>query len=302
MTITAANIQQQDYRFQYSIASGTWRWTTRMDVSGAGVVFEIREIYSPYGLLRDTIPIPGEVVTAMAESITEVQSNFPPNIFLGPPSSLTFEVDEGRGFSDNENVIVTNDGVFGSLLNVSLSSSASYLTTTPTSVGNLASNESGSFDVAVDSTDLLNANSPYSETIILQDSYAGNSPQVLAVTINVRPKATISLSTPSLVFNVVKPLTGSFPPIPTQQFTVGNSGPVGSVLDWQVQRYTGLSNDWLASFAPVTGQLAAAGTQILTVAVAPLDTLQPGTYEETLRVSGYSTNSYEDLLVQLIIT
>jgi len=302
LTITAANIQTQDYGFRYTTAAGTWRWTTRMDVSGAGVVFEVREIYSPFGSLRDTIPIPGEVITAMADSITEVQSHFPPSILVGPPASLTFDVDEGRGFSDPQNVVITNDGVFGSLLNAALATSASYVTTTPANVGNLASNESGSFDVAVDSTDLLATQSPLSETVTVQDANAGNSPVVYAVTINIRPRATITLSTLQLNFTVSKPLTGSFPVTPSQSFDVENSGPVDSNLDYQIQAFTGLAGDWLSSFAPITEQLASGATQLTTVSVAPIDAMGPGTYEEILRVSGYSTNSYVDLTVQLTIT
>lgn len=302
MPITAANIQTQDYGFRYTTSSGVWRWTTRMDVSGAGVVFEIREIVSPYGVLRDTIPVPGEVITAMADSIIEVQSNFPPNIFLGPPASLIFNVDEGRGFSDYQNVIITNDGVFGSLLNAALSSSAAYLTTTPATVGNLASNESGSFDVAVDSTDLLASQSPLSETIVVQDANAGNSPVVYDVTINIRPQATIALSAVQLNFTVSKPLSGAFTPVPAQTFEVENTGPVDSVLDYQIQAFTGLAGDWLSGFAPVTETLDSGNTQITTVTVAPIDALQPGVYTEILRVSGYSTNSWVDITIQLTIT
>jgi hypothetical protein len=303
LTITAANIQTQDYGFRYTTASGTWRWVTRMDVSGAGVVFEIREINSPFGSLRDTIPIPGEVITAMADSITEVQSNFPPNILLGPPPTpLVFDVDEGRGFSDSQNVVVTNDGVFGSLLNIALATSASYVTTTPATVGNLAANEAGSFDVAVDSTDLLASMSPISETISASDANASNSPIVYDVTINVRPKATIALSSVLLSFTVSKPLTGSFPAIPSQTFEVENTGAAGSSLDYQIRAFTGLAGDWLSGFAPVTELLASGATQLTTVSVAPIDSMGPGFYEEILRVSGYSTNSYVDLTVQLTIT
>lgn len=302
MTITAANIQTQDYGFNYQTASGTWRWVTRMDVSGAGVVFEIRDIYSPLGMLRDTVPIPGEVITAMADSITEVQSHFPPSILVGPPASLTFDVDEGRGYSEPQNVVVTNDGVFGSLLNAALATSASYVTTTPANVGNLAANESGSFDVAVDSTDLLSTQSPLAATISVEDANASNSPVIYNVTINIRPKATINLTTAQLNFSVSKPLTGDFPAIPNQTFSVENTGPAGSVLNYQIQALTGLATDWLTGFSPVTEQLASGASQITTVMVAPSNDMGPGTFTETLRVSGYSTNSYVDLVVQLTIT
>jgi len=302
LPITAASIRFQDYQFQTVINTGTWRWTTRMDVSGSVPAFSVRDITSPYGILRDTIPIPGEVVQAMNESIDEITANFPPNILMGPPASLTFEVDEGRGFSDAQNVVITNDGVFGSLLGVTLSSSASYVVTSPANVGNMAANESGAFDVAVNSTDLLNLNSPYNETISVQDPSASNNPQLFDVTIIVRPKAAIDIAPALLAFTVVAPITGPFPPIPSQQFTLENTGPAGSVLDYQIQSLTGLSDDWLSSFSPVSGTLTSGGQQIVNVAVAPIEGLARGTYQETLRISGYSNNSYVDLLVQLVIS
>jgi len=273
-----------------------------MDVTGAVPVFSVRDITSPYGILRDSISIPGEVVQAMNASIDEITANFPPNILMGPPASLTFEVDEGRGFSDAQNVVITNDGVFGSLLGVTLSSSASYVVTSPANVGNMAANESGAFDVSVNSTDLLNLNSPYNETISVQDPSASNNPQLFDVTIIVRPKAEIDITPALLAFSATAPLTGPFPPIPSQQFTLENTGPAGSVLDYQIQSLTGLSDDWLSSFSPVAGTLTSGGQQVVNVAVAPIEGLARGTYQETLRISGYSNNSYVDLLVQLVIS
>lgn len=302
MTISAAHIRFQDYEFEYQVTTGLWRWKTRMDVSGSIPSFQVRDVVSPFGLFRDTIPIPGEVVQAMSDSITQIQQNFPPEILIGPPATVGFEVDEGRGFSLPETVVLTNTGVFGSLLGATLSTSAPYVSVSPANVGNLASNEAGSFDVVVDSTDLLAVNSPYNETVTVQDSNATNTPQTLAVTITVRPKAEISASPLTLGFSVSKPIVGPFPAIPSQAFTVENTGPAGSILEFQVQRLTNLSDNWLASFAPVSGTLASGGTQTINVSVAPIEGLLPGTYQETLRVSGYSSNSFVDVLVQLVIT
>jgi hypothetical protein len=98
-------------------------------------------------------------------------------------------------------------------------------------------------------------------------------------------------------------LDGSdFPPIPTQQLTVENTGPAGSVLDFQIQALTGTATNWLSGFAPVTGTLTSGDTQITTVSVAPISSMTTGTYQETLRVSGYSDNSYVDVTVQLVIS
>jgi hypothetical protein len=274
-----------------------------MDVTGTSPTFQILGITTPYGILRDSIPIPGDVVQAMGDSITEITSNFPPSILLTPPSSpLVFEVDEGRGFSVAQNVILTNNGVFGSLLGTSITSSAAYVSVSPANVGNLAASESGSFDVAVDSTSLLSSSSPYSETVDIQDPAATNTPQTLPITINVRPKATIDATPVLLNFSVIKPLDGSdFPPIPSQPLTVENTGPSGSVLDFQIQALTGTAVNWLSGFAPVTGTLTSGATQITNVSVAPIASMATGTYQEVLRISGYSTNSYMDVTVKLVI-
>jgi hypothetical protein len=129
-----------------------------------------------------------------------------------------------------------------------------------------------------------------------------NSPQSLPLTIVVRPKAVITVSPVTVNFSAARPLSGPYPTVPTQQFTVQNAGPSGSVLDYQIVRLTNLSQNWLASFTPVSGTLNASSTANITVTVVPVEGLLPGTYEETLRVSGYSFNDYADVLIRLVIT
>lgn len=297
----ANNLQVHDYQFELATAAGKWRWTTRLDVSGYGPVYSVRDIRSPYGLLRDSIPLPGEVVSSMAESIDELKSNFSSHILAGPPSSLTFTVDEGRGYSEPQSVIITNDGVYGSILGASVTQSAAYVRVTPANIGNLAANESGQFDVDVSSTSLLATSSPYSETLTIQDPGATNSPQLVPVTIIVRPKATISTDVVLLTFTATKPLSGPFDPVTPQTFTVQNTGPSGSVLDFEVNKLTGLS-PWLTGIVPSTGLLASSGTQVVTVTVVPPSTLGWGTHTEFLRVAGYSSNSYIDVEIRLVIS
>jgi len=297
----ASNLRQQDYQFELSVPVGKWRWTTRLDVSGSNPTYSVRDIVSPYGLLRDSIPLPGTVVQAMADSIAELQANFSPHILVGPPTSLTFTVDEGRGFSASQSVIVTNDGVYGSILGVTVTSSASYVRPVPANIGNLSINESGEFDVDANSTTLLASDSPYNETLTIQDPGATNSPQVLPITIIVRPKSTIFCTPLLLTFTVVKPLVGDFPSIPTQQFTVQNTGLSGSILEYEVNKLTGLS-DWLTGITPSSGQLNSGEDDPVTITVQPLSNLLQGTYTETLRVAGYSSNSYVDVEIRLVIT
>lgn len=297
----APNLQTQDYQFKSQTLQGTWRWTTRVDVAQPSPAYSVRDVTSPWGLLRDSIPIPGEIIQAMAESIVELKNAFAPSILLGPPSTVTFTLDEGRGFGEAVTVAITNGGVFGSLLNVTMTSSAPYLRMTPANLGNLAFNESGSFELMADSSNLLSIESPYVGTVMIQDGSATNNPQVLPVTVVVRPKAMISLSPATLMFYATKPGSGPFSAVPSQQFTVQNTGPVGSNLNFQVQKLVGQS-DWLVSFAPSTGSLAASATQAVTVVVQPPESLPLGTFTETLRVSGYSENSYQDILVRLTVS
>lgn len=298
--VTAANLQTQAYEFQQDTLSGRWKWVTLMDVSGVTPTFRVANIVSPFGILRDSIPIPGEIIEAMSASIVEIRTQFPPSIFLGPPSSLVFEVDEGRGFSDPQSVVITNTGTFGSLMAATLTSDAAYMTVTPAQIGNLASQESGDFEVAVDSSQLLALNSPYIQTITVEDPNATNTPQTMTATIVVRPKAEIDVAPTALSFNALKSLSGDFDPVPTKTFTVQNVGPVGSVLDWQVQSVNGCN--WLASFGPVSGTLASGATETVTVLVQPPSSTPVGTYTDTLRISGYSENQYVDVGVTLTVT
>ena len=300
MAITAANLRRQAYEFQQDTPAGRWRWTTVMDVSGAVPTFTVSGVVSPMGLLRDSIPIPGDVIVAMSESITEIRTQFPPAILIGPPSALTFEVTEGQGFSLPLEVLLTNSGVFGSLLGVTLTASGDHISVTPAQLGNLASNETVAFDVAVDSSALLAGDSPYSGAVTVQDPAATNTPQVLPITIEVLPKATIGVAPSTLSFSAIKPLSGAFPTVPSQTFVIENTGPAGSVLTWQLQRVACVP--WLASFGPVTGTLGAGETQVISVVVSPPESTLLGTYAETLRISGYSTNQAVDVTLQLTVT
>jgi hypothetical protein len=289
----------QDYQFQVTLTSGAWMWTTRVDVSQALPFTQIRDVVTPYGLFRDSIPLPGEVVQAMAASITTVQQAYTPSILLNP-TTLTFVIDEGRGVSNPKSVQVTNNGVLGSLLGVSITSSAPYVFPIPANVNGLAANESGTFDVSADSTALLAIGSPYAVTLTVQGPGATNSPQMIPVNVIVRPKATIMTSSLALTFNVTAPIGGPFPPIPSQQFVLSNSGPSNSVLDYQIRKLTGVP--WVVSFAPVFGSLNGGDSQPITVVVAPQSMMTTGTFTETLRITGYSSNMTQDVTVTLNIT
>lgn len=297
--MSTAILRFQDYQFQVILSTGAWKWTTRVDVSQAVVSTQIRDVITPYGLLRDSIPIPGEVAQAMADSITEVRQAYTPSILLNPVS-LSFAVDEGRGVSAAQSVLVTNNGILGSLLATTITSSAPYVFPLPANVDGLVAHASGSFNVSVDSTNLLSVGSPYAVTLTVQDSNAPNSPQVIPVTVAVRSKAVIEVNPDSLTFNVNAPLSGDFPPIPSQQILLTNSGAGDSVLDYQIRSITGVP--WLISYDPVYGTLNGGASQPITVVVSPPSTMTAGTYTETLRITGYSSNLAVDVGITLNIS
>lgn len=292
----------QDYQFQVALNTGTWRWTTRVDVSQASATASIRDIISPHGILRDSIPIPGEVVQEMSDSIQQVQASYTPSILLtglNGTSGLDFVVDEGRGISPAKTVQITNNGILGSLLAATVTSSAPYVHPMPANVSGLVSNATGSFDVSVDSRNLLAIGS-YQAELSVQSGSATNSPVSIPINITVRPKATISLSSNTVTFNAVRPLTGDFTPIPSQAFNLVNSGPPSSVLDYQIRKLKGVP--WLVSVNPFYGSLNGNTQQAITLVVAPAAGMGVGVYTETLRITGYSSNSVLDVAVTLNVT
>lgn len=293
-----SSITSHDTQFSVQVPQGTWRWTTRMITSGTSPSFQIVDIVSPYGLLRDSIPLPGDVVAKMADSIVQLSQAYAPRI-LASPTSITFTLDEGRGFGTPQNVSLSNNGAYGSLLAASVSSNAQYLVASPSTIS-VAAGSTGSFSVNADSTSLQAANSPYAAQLTLQDPSATNSPQTINVTIVVRSKPTILLSTDEMAFFVSGPIGGPWPAIPPQTFQILNNGLGDSVLEFQVQKLQGPS-PWLSNFGPVSGTLVGGAGLNVTVNVAPPSALLPGSYTEYLRVSGYSTNGYQDILVTLTV-
>jgi len=236
----------------------------------------------------------------MAESIGNLQDSFSPTILLSP-ITLSFTVDEGRGVGTPQQINVTNTGVFGSLLNASITSSAPYIKATPSQMGNLASTEQGCIEVTVDSTPLLSGSSPYLQTLTFQDPSATNSPLTVPVSVTVLPKALIQTSLATLTFYATKPVSGPFAPIPSQSFLLSNAGLSISKLDYSVQRLYDNST-WLASFTPSTGTLLGGSAQPVLVTVAPPQNCMAGTYTEILRISGYSSNKFLDVQVSLVVS
>ena len=70
----------------------------------------------------------------------------------GAPLTMTFDLDEGRGFGEPQALQVTNAGVYGSVLSPRLTTSAPYVKLSPANMGALSFNEAGLAQIMADST------------------------------------------------------------------------------------------------------------------------------------------------------
>lgn len=297
--VAASSLQVQTYRFNKQLPSGLWSWSVVMDLSGPSTVFRVEDVLTPFGPLRDSVPLPGDVVTEMSDTIETLLTNFPATISVSPTGTLTLTVDEGRGFSAPVLVNVTNTGVFGSILDATLTTSSTYLHVFPEKQGSLASQEVGTSQLSVDSSSLLAVNSPYTGSIAVTAA-ATNSPQTMPISIVVRPLALIAVNPQTLTFHVLRNVDGSFSQVPAQALVVTNAGPAGSVLSWQIQPVA--SSPWLVGIAPTSGTLTAGGSESILVSVLPTPNLLQGSYTETVRISGYSSNQYLDIQIVLVVS
>jgi hypothetical protein len=72
------------------------------------------------------------------------------------------------------------------------------------------------------------------------------------------------------------------------------------LLVWQAVKLFGVP--WLASYNPVDDELVGGASEQVTVVVQPDPCMVNGTYQETLRISGYSDNFEQDIVITLIIS
>jgi len=56
------------------------------------------------------------------------------------------------------------------------------------------------------------------------------------------------------------------------------------------------------NFTPVSGSLTSGASEVITVSVIPDSDVGLGTFTETLRISGFSTNNAVDIPITLVVT
>lgn len=300
----AADVSGSCFKFNTESTGGTWSWTVRSNnLQGLGQLYEVVDIYTPWGSFYIAeIPLPGDVVSAMSDSLTSVQDQLAPLLALVNPSSTMFNVIIVEGDSNQEvaEIAIMNVGAFGSFMTATATPSAAWLSATPSSITSIGRNEQGTFTISLLTSTLLNSGSPYSGTMTIQDNRVPPTLESITINVTVLPRPTIGTSPTSisLTYNSVTGVPGG-----AQQLTITNSGPASSSLEYIV---ADLNNNmtWL-DFIPTSGGPLASGiSDIVTLSVdsARASSLTPGTYQGTMRVSSTNaTNSPVDITVTLTV-
>ncbi len=294
------NVSSGGFEFSVQSVGGLWRWrVVASNVAGARQLYVVEDVFTPFGPLSVvSSPIPGEVVTAMADSLATMRQQLRSSVHLVGPVSLSLTVTERNPVVVAGAVKFSNAGALGSFMTVTVTSDSPWLSSRPSTVTGMDKNQEGSVQVLVDPRLMLAASSPYAGRIIITDD-VGNSVTVpVAVVVLPRPVIAVSAATLNLSYWVASRANGG--PLTS---TVSNSGPVGSVLDFTVSKVMNVS-PWL-SIAPLSGSNLASGSGVpvvFSVVNANVPAV-PGIYVEMVNVVSKSApNSPVTLTVSLTVT
>lgn len=301
----AANVSGGCFKFDTESTGGTWAWTVRSNnLQGLGQLYEVIDITTPWGPFTIAeIPLPGGVVTAMADSLTQVQDQLAPLLALVDPTVTSFNITivEADPNQDIGSVAIMNSGAFGSFMTAAATPNSPWLEVTPSSVSGIGRNEQATFDISLLTATLLNSESPYNGKVTFQDNRTPPTLIEVSVTATVLPRPAISTSPSSISLSF---FSSTGVPGGAQQLTVQNSGPVGSTLEYTVAKLNNTS-PWM-NFTPTSGgPLSSGQSDIVTISVntSGASSLTPGSYSDTLRISSTrASNSPVDVLVTLTVT
>jgi hypothetical protein len=292
------------FRFSQISVGGTWYWSVTADnILGAGQLYYVRDIDTPFGKLTDgvDVPIPGDVVASMASSMLQFQQQLAPLIALVAGQSTTINVTctQGDPASQVGAINVINAGAFGSFMTASASPTVPWLSASPTTIPGIGQNQQAQFSLILDPTTLQTAAVPYTGVINLQDNR--NPPTLIPITVNVTvlPQPIILPNTTALCFQWDL-MTGANNG--AQQLIITNNGPATSILGFTVAKVQN-NSPWL-DFSPISASgLGAGQTAIITFSVSGGGIPQmPGEYFETILISSpNASNSPVAIQVSLLV-
>jgi hypothetical protein len=297
----ATGVRGGGFDFDVCSVGGLWQWrVTASNIHGAGQLYQVEDIRTPFGSLSTVdIPIPGEVVAAMAESLSTFQQQLQPKIVLTGSPAFNVTVTEGDPVLVIGSTTFVNGGAFGSFMTATGSPDSPWLGVDPPSVAGIDKNGSGSMSVRVDPRILLATASPYLGHVGIQDNASPMNLVTVPVTVTVLPRPAISVdsSTVGLSFYLASMVPGG-----AASITVTNSGPLGSYLSFSLAKVQNQS-PWLA-IAPLSGSSVPSGGAVSSTFSVVSDQVPkiPGSYTETVQIaSPNASNSPQQVVVTLIV-
>lgn len=292
------------YSFQVQSTDGIWSWTIKaINTQGLGQTYEVRDIMTPWGPIAGVmIPIPGDVLLAMADSLVDFQQQLAPQLALTGSSPTVFNViiTEGDPNIAAGIVSVINSGAYGSYMVVTATPSVSWLQPNPTYIGDLGKNNTGNFNIGVLTSTLLSASSPYHGVVNLQDNRSTPTVIPITVSVTVNPRPVIDATPLTLAFTYSL-LTGT--DSGAQQIVIQNSGPANSTLNFSLSRVHNSSN-WLDFIPTSGGPLASGSSTIITCSIVHTQVPHiPGLYQDSIRIASQNaSNSPVDVAVTLTVS
>lgn len=288
--------------FSFNLASsagGTWQWTVAaMNLQVPSLPYQIQDITTPYGPMNvAAIPLPADVVQAMAQSITDVMNQIKPRMTLvSSQTSFSVGVTEGDPRRSVGAVQIRNDGGFGSFLSASATPDVPWLVVLTPEITGIARGATAQFNFDLVPDALLAAQSPFTGHVTIRDVADATSFITITVTVLVIPRPAINVSTQNVA--MLWSVSNATPVV--QYVTVTNSGPGTSNLSFTTTKLT--NAPWLMISPESGGPLPAGTGQTLTFSIRGSSVPQPiGTYTETVRV--YSTNaSNSPIDIQVTLT
>ncbi|MDD4050360.1 MAG: choice-of-anchor D domain-containing protein, partial [candidate division Zixibacteria bacterium] len=263
--------------------SSTWMTLTKMSATGNTVdTLSVDIAGLTAGIYVDTIVVsdPNATNSPQRAVVTLVLAAAPKPTIALAPSSFTFDALIDSVTPPSQTLTITNTGA--GTLNWTASKAAAWLTLDPTS-----GSGDGSVTVSVDITGLTAGT--YTDTIIVTDPEATNSPQRVPVVLFLTEpmKPSIFLSPTDFTFNAV----AGAGVLDTQVMII--SSVETGILHWTATNI----DPWLSLY-PTSG--TGDGAVTLTVDATGL---AAGTYVDTIRVSDpNATNSPRSVQVTLIVT
>jgi hypothetical protein len=289
--------------FKFSIQSigGMWSWLVAIDnIPNAGQRTQVKDIQSPFGsFVRANIPLPGDVILAMADSLSDFQQQLAPRVLLISPASFAFTVTEGDPIVDATTIIFQNIGALGSYMNEYSIPDVPWLSSNPPNVIGIGKNQQGQTDIQIIPASMLASSSPYTGHINIQDN--ANPPNIVPATFNVTvlPRPTVGLSIDHI--DLIYYMSTHSPGGP-QEIVVTNTGPSGSILNFNLTRVLNQSA-WL-NIVPTSGGPLTSGTDVHVVFSVNSSCIPslPGVYSDTIRINSVNaTNTPIDIPVSIAI-